>query len=453
MGIVVRGFKNAFRNLTRTVGVILILALSTGLALIMLLSYQTVQNRIEAVKSSVGNTITINPAGAQGFQGGGEPLTEDQANTVKGLPHVASINTTLQDRLTPTTDTTLASAIDPGTLGNRAGRQQQRQFGGRFGGNQNFTIPINVTGVSDTSTISSGNSKITAGNVFSSDSTEVVAVVGTDLATKNNLSVGSTFTAYGKSISVVGIYDAGNQFANSGIYMPIATLQTLSGQAGQLNSITATVDNADNMDSTVSAVKNALGTDKVDVTSSADITNRTIEPLQNIKNISFYGLVGALVAGGVIIFLIMMMIVRERRREIGVLKAIGSSNVGVIGQFISESFVLTFLGSVVGIVVGAIFSNPVLNTLVSKSAPTVQAVAGGGRGGGGLAGGGFGRFAQISGQLGGNVQNTVRNLHAAVGINIILYGLLAAIIVAVIGSAIPAWLISKVKPAEVMRAE
>ena len=41
----------------------------------MLLSLKAVDARIDDVKSSVGNTLTVSPAGARGFQGGGEPLT------------------------------------------------------------------------------------------------------------------------------------------------------------------------------------------------------------------------------------------------------------------------------------------------------------------------------------------------------------------------------------------
>jgi len=58
-------------------------------------------------------------------------------------------------------------------------------------------------------------------------------------------------------------------------------------------------------------------------------------------------------------------------------------------------------------------------------------------------GGGFGR----------GFQSTLQNIHATVGYEIILYGLLGAVIIAIIGSAIPAFLISKVRPAEVMRGE
>jgi len=49
--------------------------------------------------------------------------------------------------------------------------------------------------------------------------------------------------------------------------------------------------------------------------------------------------------------------------------------------------------------------------------------------------------------------NALRNLHAVVNWELLLYGLLAAIIIAVIGSAIPSYIIAKVRPAEVLRSE
>ena len=43
----------------------------------------------------------------------------------------------------------------------------------------------------------------------------------------------------------------------------------------------------------------------------------------------------------------MLMIVRERKKEIGVVKAIGQSNFKVILQFAFESLTLTILGSII----------------------------------------------------------------------------------------------------------
>lgn len=454
MGTIIRGVKNAFRNSLRTISVILILALSIGLSLIMLLAYQTVQKKISTVRSSVGNTISISPAGARGFEGGGEPLTEDQIATVKTVANVSSVTTTLQDRLTAGDNNNLTAAIDAGTLGNRANNQNQAA-GGNFpppesssgsGTTRTFSVPITVTGASDISSTISGTTTLTSGELFSSDSTDNVAIIGAALASKNSLSVGSTFTAYGKTITVKGIFDAGNEFSNAGIYMPIKTVQALSDQANQVSSATVTVNDIGNVDSTVTAIKDKLGTDKADVTSDQSAAETTITPLENIKSISMYSLIGSLIAGAVITLLIMMMIVRERRREIGVLKAIGSSNIAVVMQFVYESLVLTLLGSVIGMIVGVAFSNPVLKVLVNNSTSSTTTA-------GGPGGGGFARVAQIGGQFGGGVRNAVSSLQATVGIDIILYGLLAAVVIAIIGSAIPAFLIAKVRPAEAMRAE
>jgi putative ABC transport system permease protein len=462
MRLIRRGILNAFRNLIRTLSVTMILALSIGLALIMLLSYQTVQNRIASVKATVGNTITVHPAGAQGFQGGGEPLTDEQMDTIRSIEHVTTVVATLQDRLVPTTDTNLASAIEPGTIGKRAGQQAQRQVfimekpgvtqsDSGMPSNQTFSIPIMINATSNPGSLLNNDAKLTAGSLFAADSTENVAVVGTSLATKNNLNVGSTFTAYsGKTITVVGIYDAGNEFANSGMAMPIKTLQTLSDQVGSVSNATVTADTIENVDGIVSAIQSKIGTDKVDVTSNKEAAEASLTPLKNIASITFSSLIGALIAGSIITLLIMMMIVRERRREIGVLKAIGSSNIGIVMQFVTESLVLTFIGSIIGIIIGLTLSNPVLDALVKNSSSDgVPSLSMGGPSGGT----GFTKAVRVGGLVGEGIRSTVSDLHATTGLNLVFYGLLTAVAITILGSAIPAWLIAKVKPAEVMRAE
>jgi putative ABC transport system permease protein len=280
--------------------------------------------------------------------------------------------------------------------------------------------------------------------VFNSNSTDNVALVGSTLASKNSLKIGSTFTAYSTSIKVVGVFDAGNTFSNNQVIMPLAAVQTLSSQPGDITSATANVDSITNVDSVTSAAKKALGT-AADVTNAAATAQQTVAPLQNIQTISLYSLIGAVVAGAVIILLTMIMIVRERRREIGVLKAIGASNAKVMFQFMTEAVTLTVLGAVIGIVLGVAAGNPITRLLVNNSTSTTATAGGfgGGRIAGGIARRGFG----------GGFRNSLSSIHASVGWSIILYGLAAAIIIAVVGSAIASFFIAKVRPAEVMRAE
>ena len=261
-------------------------------------------------------------------------------------------------------------------------------------------------------------------------------MVGASLASKNNLKVGSTFAAYNTTITVSGIYNAGNTFNNGGIIMPLATVQTLSDQSGDVTTVIVQVDSITNVNGTVTALQNKLGTSVADVVSSQDSANQALAPLQNIKTISLYSLIGALVAGSVITFLVMLMIVRERRREIGVLKAIGASNNTIVGQFVTEALTLTLLGAMIGTILGIVLSNPILNILVSNSTQSPSS-GGFGGGGGGFAARGGGAIRSFFG--GG--QQAIRTLHTVVSFDILLYGLAVAILIAVLGSAIPAWLI------------
>src|SRR5476651_2347311 len=100
MNATTRGVRNAFRNQIRTFSIVVILGLSVGLALAMLIAHQAVGQKINSVESSVGNTVSISPAGVRGFEGGGNPLTEAQLVPVQKLDHVTSFNKSLNDRLT-----------------------------------------------------------------------------------------------------------------------------------------------------------------------------------------------------------------------------------------------------------------------------------------------------------------------------------------------------------------
>src|ERR1700686_3417993 len=99
MNVVTRGIRNAFRNAIRTFSIVVILGLSVGLSLAMLVAHQAVGQKINSVKASVGNTVSISPAGVRGFEGGGNPLTQVQLSGVKSLPHVTATTESLSDRL------------------------------------------------------------------------------------------------------------------------------------------------------------------------------------------------------------------------------------------------------------------------------------------------------------------------------------------------------------------
>lgn len=471
MSVVTRGVKNAFRNWLRTMAVVLILAIGIGLSLSMLVANQSVGAKIADLKTKMGNTITINPAGAQGFQGGGEPLTAADATTVNKVGHVTSVDKAMNFRVRNTAadngqsvmfgangkndapsmgTTSLTSAIDAGTLGKRFSISTDGQDTSKAP-----QLPITGLGVTGNYDQNGDTLNITSGRAISSSDTGNVAVIGKGLADKNNLKVGDTFTAYDTTFTVVGIFDTGTEFQNGSFEIPLSVAQRVTNQTDEIDIMVAHVDSADNVNSTKDAIKTALGS-KADVNTSGQNVQTAIDSLQSVQQISMIAFVGALVAAAVITFLVMLMIVRERKKEIGVLKAIGGSNTTIVGQFIVESLVLVVLGTIVGFGVSLVGSNGIANALVSNS--TNQSATddtNSSPSNSGFHGGGAFHAIRLDGGKNSfqNSSELIGQVATSIGWITLVYGLLAALGIAIVGSAIPAWLISKVRPAEVMRGE
>ncbi len=462
MNPVSRGIRNAFRNTSRTFSIVIILGLSIGLALAMLVADQSVNNKINTVKASVGNTITVTPAGFSRFSSVNNSLTTSQLAPLSKLANVTGVEESFTDRLITigsntnlpfgnTKSSATTSLSSPVKLKAKAGRRFFYVGGG--GANfspANFSLPITFLATNNPNQINTGNLAIVSGKMINANLDDNQALVSQAMATKNNLKVGSTFTAYSTTLSVEGIFSNSTQSANNTVVVSLPTGQAISNKSGVVTSAVVYVNSLDNLASVTNAVKNKLGS-AADVTSSQQQANQTVAPLDSVKSISLYSLIGAVIAGSLIILLTMVMIVRERTREIGVIKAIGASNGRISLQFMSEAVTLTLMGAVVGLIFAILAASPITHTLVNNSATSNRQFGFGGPGAAFRAAGP--RFISGGRGAGGFLRDNFTNIHAAVGWSVLGFGLLSAIVIAVIGSAGVAYFISKIRPAVVMRTE
>jgi putative ABC transport system permease protein len=458
MSILGRGIRNAFRNATRTVSIVLILGLAIGLALVMLVAHRAVGEKVSTTLGSVGNTVTIGPPGYSAGGPLGKFLTPAELAPIAHLPGVTSLDEYLNGTAKASdvpqnapkgpegkavcARTSGCQAIKTGSTslkypGTLAFATQglacepapctplpPSYFTVYFSGSTEPTAAVNI----GASTL-----KIVSGQAISGTSSAYDAMISTAMAQKNGLKVGSTFTAYGRTFTVAAIFESDSQQGSDTIVTPLPVLQRLTGQTGQVFSAVVTAASLTELATVTSEIERVLGPRASVVSYLAD-ADQAVTDLDGVNSIALDSLVGAVAAAVVILFLVMVMIVRERKREIGILKAIGAPNGRIMAQFTTEAVTFTLLGLVVGVLVGIIAASPVTSSLVSHSGVSSET------GARGLFGAGNPVLTQLT------------DLNAQVGWTVTLEGLAAAVVVAVLASAAAAWMISRVRPAEVLRS-
>lgn len=94
------------------------------------------------------------------------------------------------------------------------------------------------------------------------------------------------------------------------------------------------------------------GSDDFNITSVQSVTEALLEATNTMT--MFLGAVAAisLLVGGIGVMNIMLVSVLERTREIGIRKALGARERDIWGQFLMESASLSFIGGIIGVVIG-----------------------------------------------------------------------------------------------------
>ncbi|MDR0917375.1 MAG: FtsX-like permease family protein [Oscillospiraceae bacterium] len=93
--------------------------------------------------------------------------------------------------------------------------------------------------------------------------------------------------------------------------------------------------------------------------------NAVVGPVENMAKITNTFMIVVLILGGVILLIISTMAIRERKYEIGVLRAMGMKKGKVAVGFVSEMLALTVLCLIVGFAASVAVSQPVADTMLS----------------------------------------------------------------------------------------
>lgn len=178
-------------------------------------------------------------------------------------------------------------------------------------------------------------------------------VIGSGIAQQFELKPGDRVRVRGRDFSISGILEHVGNRDDLAIYMALPTAQEIYGVGDKVSFISVTVDDITRIDEYILKIQNvanvAVVSDKQLLKSVLAIVGSVGSALQLIAAVgilaAFFGIVNT-----------MMTAIYERRREIGILQAIGARKRTIFSLFLYESAFYGLLGGVAGVVIGFVFS-------------------------------------------------------------------------------------------------
>jgi putative ABC transport system permease protein len=339
-------------------------------------------------------------------------------NASDDLEAVDTSSNTDSDTTTDSSDSSTNSNAPDMPDGNNGG------FGGDKGGQGGPTMDkgmgtqgdFTLMGYSSENAMTSfveGTSKITDGAMFDIDSEDNNCLVSEELATLNSLKVGDTITLCNPNDEdetieyiISGIYTdtdgsqdstmtgfSASQDSANRIYTSYKSLSAVI-ETSEKNATTST-DSDSGMEMTSAIRGQVNGTyvfasvedyekfedeardaglsDDYTITSN-DLTQyeSSLTPLENLSSFAGWFLVIVLIIGAIILVVFNIFNIRNRKYEIGVLTAIGMKKWKVAFQFMTETFVVTFVAIILGAIIGAATSVPVTNALLENQISSTE---------------------------------------------------------------------------------
>ena len=175
------------------------------------------------------------------------------------------------------------------------------------------------------------------------------AIVGAEYADVNNVSVGDDITLQGKEFNVTGIFETGSPFVDSGIYVPLDTLQDITDNDGVSRILVKTGEDVND-----SAISEKIEEDYENFTTltSEEISSIADDVLGILDTATLAVSALAIIVVAIGIINTMVMAVYERTKEIGVLKSVGWKSRKILTMILGETLVLTTLSGIIGSIFG-----------------------------------------------------------------------------------------------------
>lgn len=479
MNFLSRAFLSTKENIGKTALLFLVMTTICVFVLSGISIQQATTQASNFAREKLGATVTLQPnmqkMREDMRQGGndGKFQVKNVSIPMSDVDQILKLNNIVGYNLTTTT-TGIAEGFEPISSSQSSDTPQE---GFPFKNNEQEKGNLKIDGVLDqglSQEVKNGTVKLVDGaGITKENVNQNVAVISQTLATNDDLKVGDTIkiqspvTNETYSVKIQGIYETNqeinemavrNEMMNpyNAIYVPYTLANTMKGSSYKdtVDQATFYLNDPLNVDS---FLKEA---DKLNIdynTFMLNANNKAYEtmigPINNVSSFAKMTVIGASVAGAVILALIIILTIKGRRNEIGILLSLGERKGKIISQFIAEMLIVLVIALGVSVGVGSVVSNGIGNTLVQKEISVTQENSSQNGFGGGF-GGGFNGPGFRGGQenFGGNHQEIepISSINVSVSGEDFLEMAGIAILIMIIGIGIPSIGIMRLQPKEIL---
>jgi putative ABC transport system permease protein len=181
---------------------------------------------------------------------------------------------------------------------------------------------------------------------------------------KESTNPSSSILKYNNNFNVIAIINStGNPIIDNSVFIETQTGKEILNKSSDYDILFLTYKDIDKVDSIVKTIQKHFN-NQVSILNSLEIIKTLTKFIVGISTFISSIAVFSLVVGALGIIITIYTSVIERTREIGILKALGSTNKTILGMFLTESVIIGMIGAGIGILFGFLGSYVLLNAFL-----------------------------------------------------------------------------------------
>ena len=199
-------------------------------------------------------------------------------------------------------------------------------------------------------------------------------LIGTDIANFTKLTIGSTMPVLGKNkqdsryneeLTITGIVKTGRT-EDGYIFIGLQDLGEFLKDTDKAEVVEVSITAAqDELKHYIDSIK--VNSSTVDPHLIKWVTQSESSVLGKLSSLLYLVTFVVLILTMICVATTMMTVVMERRKEIGLKKAIGANNKSIAKEFLAEGLVLGIIGGMIGVVCGVIFAQVISTNVFGRS--------------------------------------------------------------------------------------